>query len=177
MDLLHWNTLNPRSPIQYSTILLYNTASVPSDKHFRLKCDRSQPCQNCIKRDLSSSCTFLHSGLQHKSTIGISKQRSKSDDIHGRISSLEELVVSLLHKATGGTEAEPKPLLIVATDDSSGASSSRTLEDELETGSSSLGRISIDNGHPNYVGAAHWEAIIDGVSGHRVTLLMSCNQS
>jgi hypothetical protein len=149
--LPHW--LRSATDIHFNTSHLINC---------RLKCDRNQPCQNCIKRDLASSCTFIHAGLKEKSVSGIHKPNTAPNDIHGRIRLLEELVVSFMHKTA---EKLPRD----ATSDSqlskrTDTFTHDTLEDDLGRSSDSLGRISIDDEHPNYVGAAHWTAILDSVS-------------
>jgi hypothetical protein len=129
----------------------------------RLKCDRNQPCQNCTKRGLSSSCTFIHAGLHSKTAAGIHKQGTGSEGIHSRIRNLEELVVSLMHKTAETTEklpteADSQAILSVRE------TSQSTSEHDIVTNSGSLGRLSINDIRPNYVGTSHWAAILDNVS-------------
>ena len=48
---------------------------------------------------------------------------------------------------------------------------------DLRGTSDSFGRISIEDEQPNYVGAAHWAAILDSVSATQASLFATINGS
>ncbi len=135
----------------------------------RLKCDRNLPCENCIKRNLGVACTYMHAGLKEKSSI--SKSNSSSRDVQSQISHLEELVLSLMNRTSKLTsqssESNTQSTPASSPDCNSGASDPviagelpvTVLRDTAE----SFGRISIEDAQPNYVGSAHWAAILDNV--------------
>ncbi len=129
-----------------------------------------------MKRDLSSSCTFIHANIRERSS-GIQKPASGSKDFQSQIRHLEDLVVSLMNQTASKGSLAPR--------NGSGSTSESSLErgapapgvaDEhsrlgSEEGSfqdsdaaASLGRISLEDNHPNYVGSSHWSAILDNVS-------------
>jgi hypothetical protein len=71
-----------------------------------------------------------------------------------KVEHLEELVLSLMKDSDQASKpgySEP----------SSGNESSP--QPSLNEASESLGRFSIDNNQPNYVGGSHWTAILDSV--------------
>lgn len=152
--------------------------------HHRLKCDRNQPCENCVKRDIASTCTFIHAGIIRDKATHIQKHSSATTprDVHGRIRHLEDLVISLMQSngANGNstiTSAETQPPS--ASSYVSGSSfpknqstSSAILDDSnvLDT-SESFGRISIEDEQLNYVGGSHWAAILDSVCEQPLPLL------
>lgn len=79
---------------------------------------------------------------------------------------LEEMVTSLMNTAQGRSESRSDPtsstLYHQRLDDISDNRHNETLD------SSSIGRLNIVGSEANYVGASHWEAILDNVSSlHR----------
>jgi len=129
------------------------------------------PCQNCVKRDLAGSCTYVHAGIRRDKATPIHKPSTNngSKDVHSQISRLEELVISLMNKTN------PNGLLPSRDPQTSSASGTRpsldgprldepwTEVNALKETEESLGRINIDDEQPNYVGSTHWAAILDNV--------------
>ncbi|KAH8595029.1 hypothetical protein B0O99DRAFT_512847 [Bisporella sp. PMI_857] len=146
----------------------------------KLKCDRGHPCENCIKRDLASSCTFIHAGILRDRANHVQKPKATANtsDVHGRIKQLEELVVSfmqqqqqqqqdrntnqpsLAHSPTTGSESKSE------TGRPSSLSDTQVWVDQTDliSTSGSLGRLAIDEDQQSYVGGAHWAAILDSIS-------------
>lgn len=137
----------------------------------RLRCDRSLPCQNCVKRDLSVSCTYVHAGVRRDKATPIHKPstNSCSGDVQSQISRLEELVISLMNKtnqnglvtsidAQASSEDGTRPSL-----DGQRVDDQWTEVNGLRETEESFGRINIDDEQPNYVGSTHWAAILDNV--------------
>lgn len=138
----------------------------------KLKCDRGQPCETCIRRGLSLSCTY-------STTSERSDRRPPrmmpSSNVQDRIAQLEKLVISLTSTLNTATRTEsissnnsiPHAEIFAAARNSV-EPINRTGSSELfQTPSSlsdSFGRISLENAETNYVDAAHWTAILDGIS-------------
>ncbi|CAG8974704.1 hypothetical protein HYALB_00006440 [Hymenoscyphus albidus] len=138
----------------------------------KLKCDRNSPCQNCIKRDLSSSCTFIHAGLRREKAAALQKSGNVGrKDVRSQISHLEQLVVSLMKKS-GGIDQNRLGISPGPSSDGPRASdfSSSTGDDQwteitgLSNTTESFGMINIDDDQPNYVGSSHWAAILDNIA-------------
>jgi hypothetical protein len=151
----------------------------------RLKCDRQLPCANCAKRDLSSSCTFIHANIREKSS-GVQKPTSGSKDFQSQIRRLEDLVVSLMNQTANNGSLAPENRSSSTSESSldRGAPALSAADEYLRPGSdggsfqdqdaaASLGRISLEDNHPNYVGSSHWAAILDNVSIHFVLTLFN----
>ncbi|TGO22556.1 hypothetical protein BPAE_0163g00170 [Botrytis paeoniae] len=135
----------------------------------KLKCDRNSPCNNCSKRDLSSSCTYIHNSRAKISHA--QRTREKPKDVQDRIQHLEELVVTLMKQAKD-TTAPSKPTI------SPGFQSSKIKPRELSwpddatisESADSIGRISVEDEVQNYVGGAHWAAILENIAGLKDSL-------
>lgn len=133
----------------------------------RLKCDRGQPCETCIRRGLSLSCTYSSERPDRRLPKAM-----PSSNVQDRIAQLEKLVISLTSTLNTVTRAESN-----SSDNSIAAevnvATGALAEDFYETKSSesphissiladSFGRISLDNAETNYVDGAHWTSILDG---------------
>lgn len=135
-----------------------------------------------MKRNLSPSCTYVHAALaREKSQVQKNVQVPK--DVQSQVRRLEELVISLMNKtnknALFGEDRDQ------VTPDSSGSSDmvvgSMEVEDEgnevggnLKGTEVSLGKITIDEeNRANYVGSAHWTAILDNVCLLPITIFLS----
>ena len=142
----------------------------------RLKCDRQLPCVNCAKRGLSSSCTFIHANIREKN-FGVQKPTSGSKDFQSQIRRIEDLVVSLMNQTANngplGPENRSNSTSESSSDrdapasDAAGEYSRPGLDGgsfQDQDAAASLGRISLEDNHPNYVGSSHWAAILDSVS-------------
>jgi hypothetical protein len=155
----------------------------------RLKCDRAVPCENCTKRDLASSCTYIHAGLRDKPSSSSSVQKVNAasagpKDVQSRVRHLEGLVVSLMHRNALKTPApKSQPQASLQPRETSGPDieswQAQPIAEQLQERSSDLrdlratsdsfGRISIEDEQPNYVGAAHWAAILDSASASQAS--------
>lgn len=92
----------------------------------KLKCDRSHPCGNCVRRegDGAASCSYATPVNRKKSQ---SQGESTPDDMQNRIDRLEGLVLSLMH--SGGTvdaETVAAAGAVAANPSSSNASNSNS---------------------------------------------------
>ena len=139
-----------------------------SNSYSRLKCDRGNPCDNCIKRDLAASCTFIHAAAVRAKPA--QAQRSvnghNQKDIHDRIRHLEGLVVSLMQQQPPST---PHHVSLAANNTATSppkapySSPTSNENTALDNASSSLGLITIEDNQSKYIGGSHWAAILDSV--------------
>ncbi len=132
----------------------------------RLKCDRNLPCENCVKRELSTSCSYVHTGVR---SVGVHahKSGSGSRDVQHRIDHLEKLVLSLASNGSVKSSVVPTasqgPDLRMPDTPSSGVFAQVTDRSDVKETVKSLGHISLEDNHPSYVGSAHWASVLDSV--------------
>jgi hypothetical protein len=151
----------------------------------RLKCDRNLPCENCVKRNLSSSWTYVHAALREKSS-SVHNSANSQKDVQSQLRHLEELVISLMNKGnkkgssstTSNLQATPQssPDLLSAANALSQPTEAlgRNILKDTDT---ILGHISIEDDQPSYVRSAHWSAILNSVSPLRSPLkAQQCSQ-
>ncbi|KAI9641221.1 hypothetical protein NHQ30_010021 [Ciborinia camelliae] len=135
----------------------------------KLKCDRNSPCNNCFKRDLSSSCTYIHNSREKTSHAQRAKDKSK--DVQERIQHLEELVVALMNQ-TKDTTATSTPAVPPDFQPSTIRHPRFPWPNDtaISESADSVGRISIEDELQNYVGGAHWSAILENIAGLKDSL-------
>ena len=118
----------------------------------RLKCDRSQPCDTCVRRGLSLSCTYIHFSKTSTSSEQSQPRQPAYLKLQKRVSQLEDLVASQL-KSSHACEYSPLPLHCI-TDRAKSS----------QAPSSDTGRISVKDAGTTWVESDHWTAILDGIS-------------
>lgn len=133
-------------------------------RHGKLRCNRQQPCDQCLKRSKASSCQYL----------APPEKKRKARNTKDRIAHLEGLVVQLMgqNNTTGSTSSPGS----VNGSDSARESSSNSPPVSSETsskngysehsyGSASVttGQLKVSRGETHYHGSAHWEAILEDV--------------
>ncbi len=148
----------------------------------RLKCNRSHPCENCVKRGDSASCSYASPGARKKSQ---SSQESSStpDDMQNRIDRLEGLVLSLMTNGARSAGPTAAAAALSSSDDTGSSEHPQLIDDEsmikeeseedysdTDQVAKSFGVMRVDNNKTYYVGDAHWAAILSDVSG----LLWAC---
>jgi hypothetical protein len=124
-----------------------------------------------VKRNLSSSCTYVHAALREKSS-SIQKPTNGQKDVQSQLQHLEELVVSLMNKSnrngssstTSNLQATPQSSPDLTAANELGQPTKTLGRNILKDTATVLGRISIEDDQPSYVGSAHWTAILDSVS-------------
>ncbi|KKK12426.1 hypothetical protein AOCH_003148, partial [Aspergillus ochraceoroseus] len=109
------------------------------------KCNRQQPCQNCIVRNQPGACTFV--GSQNRTA----PSRSPAENMQVRINRLETLVTSLVPRG----------------DEKHGASSFSNLSPvrtpeitpprQIQRGH---GMLNVDGERSFYLGATHWSDVL-----------------
>lgn len=158
----------------------------------KLKCNREQPCDQCIKRSKDSTCHYLPPP----------QKKRKIRNARDRVAHLEGLVAQLIAQNTTADDAnndqQDQTNAPVArkelgnsvspfrapklTDDfaskpmtpPSEETSPRNLEQhspssepkEYQNALHAVGALSINHGVTSYVGATHWKAVLEHVSNH-----------
>ena len=117
--------------------------------HFRVKCDRKQPCDTCRSHGLAASCEYPRASAEQKPVTEQTKVISK-------LNHLENLIQTLMSDRSGQPSSQPS--------NSQPGVNSRISSQTVDALPTSFGRLSLDRTEPNYVGSDHWAAIIDGVS-------------
>lgn len=150
----------------------------------KLKCDRSHPCGNCVRREGAgtASCSYATPVNRKKNQ---SQSDASPDDMQNRIDRLEGLVLSLMHAGGGGVDLETASAAAAAptneqpgsqsvSDSMSSAKGGRTRipvpdddeSDEDEDLITSLGtlKVDVDKGKSMYTGQEHWHSILASLS-------------
>ncbi|KAF7508990.1 hypothetical protein GJ744_008546 [Endocarpon pusillum] len=153
-------------------------------RHRKLKCDRSTPCQNCVKRADAASCVYATTTSRKRTNHTQSRTASDSpDDMQNRIDRLEGLVLSLM--TNGSQSAGPNAAAAVlrsAAASSTGSAhhfdgnmeETQMLDDDEVQGDDSdtekvtkrFGVMKVDNENKKtvYIGEDHWAAILAGIA-------------
>lgn len=131
-----------------------------------MKCDRGLPCESCVRRGLSLSCTYVRSSAPE----GVERSQARSVmpvNIQDRIGQLERLVTSLIstpnspapiaHETRSSIQALSPAISQQGSDQSSQSKISSRFSD-------SLGHVSLESTETGYVESIHWTTILDGVS-------------
>ena len=144
----------------------------------RLKCNRSIPCENCVKRGDAASCTYSAPVGRKKNQQNQSDLKTP-DDMQNRIDRLEGLVLSLM--TNGAQSAGPAAAAAAISSSTSGDSGqtsqsiqeSPMIEDdeededsETEQVTKSFGVMKVDNKDSKtyYIGESHWAAILNDIA-------------
>ncbi|KUI56545.1 hypothetical protein VP1G_03899 [Cytospora mali] len=157
----------------------------------KLKCDRSHPCSNCVKREGvdTLSCSYATPANRKRNQ---NQQGNTPDDMQNRIDRLEGLVLSLMHGGANisPTEAAAAAAVVSATSSSSksgpGANSATPNSDsigmeaddgdmrddgdedsDIDDGlANSLGvlKVDADRGKSMYIGQEHWHTLLADIS-------------
>lgn len=141
--------------------------------HFnRLKCNRSHPCENCVKRGDATSCTYAQTGSRKKNTPSQSASNSP-DDMQNRIDRLENLVLSLM---TNGSQTAGPAAAAAALSGNDSIGSAQNYQDidldddgdvdesDTEAVTKSFGIMKVDNNKSMYISEAHWASVLNDVS-------------
>jgi hypothetical protein len=133
----------------------------------RLRCDRQHPCGTCAKRGVTDSCNYAttsFSTLDAQPTV----TSTQSSSLHGRISELESLVVTLM-KGTSvpslpaqNVLSNPNPMPFTVT--SPEIQTQKELQGE-GTSPMDPGTLNLRDSRTSYVQSVHWEAILAKVRG------------
>ncbi|KAJ5899938.1 hypothetical protein N7495_004682 [Penicillium taxi] len=145
-------------------------------RHRKLKCNRSNPCENCVKRGDASSCSYSQASTRKKNNH---QQNSLAtpDDMQNRIDRLEGLVLSLMtnDSQSGGPAAIRAAISGQSSSASTGPSNQidpdidedgAVMGDESETEqvTKSFGVMKVDNNKSYYISEAHWASVLKDIT-------------
>lgn len=143
----------------------------------RLKCNRSSPCENCVKRGDASSCSYASPSNRNKRNAQSHGSSNSPDDMQNRIDRLEGLVLSLM--TNGAQSAGPAAAAAAIAD--SPSTGSQNLPDydgddkdmleedgqdedsDTEQVTKSIGIMKVSDKQTLYIGEAHWAAVLNDV--------------
>ncbi|RMD42639.1 hypothetical protein DV735_g2481, partial [Chaetothyriales sp. CBS 134920] len=110
----------------------------------KLKCNRQSPCDNCIRRESASACTYVTPAPRKKGSPGSAGANATTpDDMQNRINRLEGLVLSLM--TNGSSSAGPT-----------------AATQALAANTADIG-IDQERGKTIYIGEAHWAALLQEI--------------
>ncbi|KAI0123675.1 putative Zn(II)2Cys6 transcription factor [Xylariales sp. AK1849] len=141
-------------------------------KHRKLRCDRQHPCGACSRRGLTNSCNYATT-----SSATPDAQRSvaprQSTSLHGRISELENLVVTLMEGQSLPSPPAPKsprPSSLSFTDVFPKIRRPKKSQDEAAS-PADPGTLNLRESGTSYVQSTHWEAILTKIRGLKEDLV------
>lgn len=118
----------------------------------RTKCDRQLPCMQCFNRGDGLSCSYEAVGRTER------EEGSRASEAQLRLRKLEDMVYTLVKdKLESEPHDEGKSL-----SDSHASQNTHQLPPQSEE--SSQGHSNINCSESNYLGATHWQAILENVS-------------
>ncbi|KAH8657045.1 fungal-specific transcription factor domain-containing protein [Tricladium varicosporioides] len=149
-------------------------------RHRKLKCNRSHPCENCIRRGDASSCSYAAPGTRKKNQ---SQGATSPDDMQNRIDRLEGLVLSLMTNGAQSAGPVAAAAAIQRSQSDSAGSASYPLDvdrdeddmikeedegegSEVEGVTNSLGHLKVDadKGKSLYFGDSHWHSVLADIT-------------
>ncbi|KAE8148427.1 hypothetical protein BDV25DRAFT_131245 [Aspergillus avenaceus] len=144
-------------------------------RHRKLKCNRAHPCENCVKRGDSTSCTYAQANARKKN-IPQRASPSSPDDMQNRIDRLESLVLSLM--TNGSQSAGPAAAMAAISGNSSSIGSAQHTidldvdeetsggpeESDTEQVTKSFGIMKVDNNKSYYISDAHWASVLNDIA-------------
>lgn len=110
----------------------------------RLKCDRKQPCDSCVRRE--KTCHYASNATRGPPKQGPNKTREFVD----RLDTLESLVSSFISKEKTSQIQESKPKGVSASPSNALTPDTPRLQ-------------TAENGQVNYIDPSHWRAILEDI--------------
>ncbi|KAL3477967.1 fungal-specific transcription factor domain-containing protein [Aspergillus californicus] len=149
----------------------------------KLKCCRTHPCTNCLKRGEGHTCIFVGRGPRGRSSHG----QSSPTHVQDRLQHLENLILSLAQqKKQGedqdlGQEIDDFTSLLSAPEVGSGAQSmlltppspQQPGDTEIKSGDSppgQSGKVVVKETGTSYIDSAHWKAILAEINEFKESL-------
>ncbi|KAL4815907.1 hypothetical protein BDW67DRAFT_163347 [Aspergillus spinulosporus] len=146
----------------------------------KLKCCRTHPCNNCLKRGEGNSCTFVGRGPRGRSSHG----RASPTHVQDRLQHLENLIMSLAQQRKQGepqgqevspSYPEPVPEILareqakMLTPPSPPKPEGPSPESEGSP-SGGDGKLLVKDTVTNYIYSAHWKAILEEINEFKQSL-------
>lgn len=138
----------------------------------RLRCDRQHPCGACSRRGLTNSCNYATtSSSTPDAQPSVAPRQSTS--LHGRISELESLVVTLMKGQSLPSPPAPKsprPSSLSFADVFPEIRRPKKSQDEAAS-PADPGTLKVRESGTSYVQSVHWEAILTKIRGLKEDLV------
>ncbi|KAH8748569.1 hypothetical protein F5882DRAFT_433040 [Hyaloscypha sp. PMI_1271] len=138
--------------------------SCDPSRHRKLRCDRQHPCGACSRRGLTNSCNYA---------ISRSVAPGQSTSLHGRISELESLVVTLMKGQSlpsPPAPESPRPSSLSFADVFPEIRRPKRSQDEAAS-PADPGTLNLRESGTSYVQSVHWEAILTKIRGLKEDLV------
>jgi hypothetical protein len=119
-----------------------------ADLLLRLKCNREQPCQNCIVRGEGNAASCTYAEKAEKKSHALSNPRSDAEDMRKRLNRLETSIISMMSSDNERTGSQTKSSALHVINDNS------IDESPNQAGGQ---RMSLD------IRSTHWDAILNDV--------------
>ncbi|KAL4911992.1 hypothetical protein BDW62DRAFT_36209 [Aspergillus aurantiobrunneus] len=146
----------------------------------KLKCCRTHPCTNCLKRGEAHSCTFVGRGPRGRSSHG----RASPTHVQDRLQHLENLIMSFAQQKkqdeTHSQESSPPLTAPAPVTLSRGQTTELTLPSppkpegtDPESGDSptgACGKLLVKDTGTSYIDSAHWKAILEEINEFKESL-------
>ena len=141
---------------------------------FRLKCDRSTPCQNCTKRGDPSACSYT-TPVSRRKTGSRSQASGRPGDMQNRIDKLEGFVLSLMSSGNDplsstttnqavSVSRSSNSLTPITPQSSEDTPREASVESETDRVAKSFGVLHVNNNQAAYIGDSHWATILNEIS-------------
>ncbi|KAL2073294.1 hypothetical protein VTL71DRAFT_10618 [Oculimacula yallundae] len=140
-----------------------STLSCEACRSRKLKCNREQPCQNCIVRDRAASCVYRGETVPQHGKRHV--QTGQKEDMQTRIDRLESLVTTLVDRNQQLGGVSPSQGRVPAslpsdriTPSSSDASDNDNATEEIQHG---VGIMQVDEKQSIYKSSTHWYDVLE----------------
>lgn len=137
----------------------------------RRRCDRRHPCGACSRRGLTNSCNYATSSSTPDAQRSVAPRQPTS--LHGRISELESLVVTLMKGQSLPSLPPPKsprPSSLSSADLFPEIRRPKESQDEVAS-PADPGTLNLRESGTSYVQSDHWEAILTKIRGLKEDLV------
>ncbi|PVH77143.1 hypothetical protein DL98DRAFT_463996 [Cadophora sp. DSE1049] len=136
------------------------TLSCANCRHSKLKCDRKQPCSQCIKRGRASQCTLPQQVERRRPAVSMQNRLKHLESLVKDVMGGQSPVPATQHENTADDLPNSRVPII-----SDGAVTHTTSEEEQPTGPSpQSGNVLFrPDEKATYVGATHWAAILEDI--------------
>ncbi|KAJ5526112.1 transcriptional regulator family: Fungal Specific TF [Penicillium frequentans] len=126
----------------------------------KLKCCRTYPCTNCMKRGEAASCSYVGRGPRAKAQ----HERSNPTFVQDRLQHLENLVMSLAQKQKPGDQIIDFNTGL--TQDSLGYDTPASANDrDTKSPPRDTGTLVVSDEGTSYIDSVNWRAILEEING------------
>lgn len=130
----------------------------------RLKCDRDEPCSNCVARNVSCQYAPWPRGR----VAAAQRRDSRQPDLNDRVRHLEQLLGSIVSQLPAGQQQQQQSTSTASPSIKSPASTYVTTQASLHSNGDGCevkpGRMMANPNETIYVSSSHWSAICHEVT-------------